>query len=144
MIRDWKLNRILERRDTRSLAREWILENVPPGPIAASEPGTPYGKPQLPKPYIWVPIEDPAVLRLKGVLYVLADSSPLSFYSPGPSAAQLALLEQHGTLEFDVDPIEAGAAPPVFDLADAFYAPLQHASSMSRPGPRIRIWRLNP
>jgi hypothetical protein len=144
MIRDWKLNRILERRDSRSLAREWILQNIPAGPIAASEPGTPYGKPQLPLSYSWVPIEDAAALRAKGVLYVLADSSPLAFYSPGPSPAQLAQLEQHATLAFDVDPVEPGAAPPVFDLADAFYAPLQHASSMSRPGPRIRIWRLNP
>jgi len=38
MILDWKLNRILARRDTRSLAREWIVQNIPPGPIAASEP----------------------------------------------------------------------------------------------------------
>lgn len=142
MIRDWKLNRILERRDTRALAREWIVQNVPPGPIAASEHATPYGKPQLPPGYTWVPLEDLAALRAKGVLYVLADSSPLSFYSPGPSPEQLAQLAHDATLAFDVDPIEASAAPPVFDLADAFYVPLQHASSMSRPGPRIRIWNL--
>lgn len=145
MIRDWKLNRILARRDTRTLAREWILQNVPtPEPIAASDPGTPYGKPQLPLSYTWVPIEDVDVMRAKGVRYVLSDSSPLSFYSRGPTEAELAALEQHATLELDVDPIEAGAPPPVFDMADAFYAPLQHASSMARPGPRIRIWRLKP
>ena len=33
-------------------------------------------------------------LRAKGVRYVLADTSPLSFYSPGPTAAQLEQLEQ--------------------------------------------------
>ena len=145
MIFDWKLNRILARRDTRTLAREWITQNVPADEsIAASDHGTPYGKPQLPLSYKWVPIEDVAALRAKGVHYVLADTSPLSFYSPGPTEAQLAELEQNATLAFDVDPIEPGAARPVFDMADAFYAPLQHTSSMSRPGPRIRIWRLNP
>jgi hypothetical protein len=144
MIRDWKLDRILDRRDTRSLAREWILANVPVGRIAASDPGTPYGKPQLPPGYKWVPIEDPELLRAQGVDYVLADTSPLAFYSPGPNAAQLAQLERDAKLVFDENPIEPNEPPPVFDLADAFYAPLQHASSMSRPGPRIRIWRLNP
>ena len=145
MIRDWKLNRILARRDTRTMAREWIEERLPGGgQIAASDHGTPYGKPQLPPSYKWVPIEDPAALRAKGIEYVLADTSPLAFYSPGPTPAQLARLEQAATLEFDVDPIDSDGPPPVFDMADAFYTPLQHASSMSRPGPRIRIWRLKP
>jgi len=145
MIRDWKLNRILARRDTRTIAREWIQEKLPAGgQIAASDPGTPYGKPQLPPHYKWVPIEDPAALRAKGIEYVVADTSPLSFYSPGPTPEQLRMLAQDATLELDLDPIDPTGPAPVFDLADAFYAPLQHASSMSRPGPRVRIWRLKP
>jgi hypothetical protein len=145
MIRDWKLNRIIARRDTRTVAREWILEQMPAGgQIAASDHRTPYGKPQLPAHYTWAPIEDLATLRAKGIEYVLADTSPLSFYSPGPAPEQLAELAQGARLAFDVDPIDADGPAPVFDMADAFYAPLQHASSMSRPGPRIRIWRLDP
>lgn len=144
IIRDYKLNRILARRDTRTLAREWIEENVPrPAKIAATDPTTPYGKPQLPYGYTLVPLEDVAALRAKGVRFVLADTSPLSFYSRGPDAGQLRQLEEQATVVFDVDPIESGTPPPVFDMADAFYAPLQHASSMRRPGPRIRIWRID-
>lgn len=144
MIRDVKLNRILARRDTRTIAREWIEQNQPGGgAVAASDHGTPYGKPQLPPNYSWVPIEDVATLRAKGVRFVVADTSPLEFYSHGPTPEQLADLEKNAKLVLDEDPVDADGPPPVFDLADAFYAPLQHASSMSRPGPRIRIWRID-
>ncbi|MBM4246400.1 MAG: phospholipid carrier-dependent glycosyltransferase [Deltaproteobacteria bacterium] len=144
-IRDWKLNRILARHDTRTLAREWIERNQPGGgTIAASDHGTPYGKPQLPPGYTLAPIEDVATLRAKGIRLVVADTSPLAFYSPGPTPEQLADLDRNAALELDLNPIGPEAPAPVFDLADAFYAPLQHASSMSRPGPRIRIWRIDP
>lgn len=145
LIRDVKLNRILGRRDTRTLAREWIEQNQPDGgPIAASDHGTPYGKPQLPPSYTWSPIEDVATMRSKGIHFVVADTSPLEFYSHGPTPEQLAELEKNAQLVLDLNPIDADAPAPVFDLADAFYAPLQHASSMSRPGPRLRIWRIDP
>lgn len=144
-IRDWKLNRILARRDTRTVAREWIERNQPGGgTIAASDHGTPYGKPQLPPGYTLAPIEDVATLRAKGIRLVVADTSPLAFYSPGPTPEQLADLDRNAALALDLNPIDPEAPAPVFDLADAFYAPLQHASSMSRPGPRIRIWRVDP
>jgi hypothetical protein len=142
-IRDYKLNRILGRRDTRTIAREWIEQNQPGGgAIAASDHGTPYGKPQLPLSYSYVAIDDLQALRARGVRFVVSDSSPLAFYSPGPTAAQLEQLERNAKLVLDLDPIDPDGPPPVFDMADAFYAPLQHASSMSRPGPRIRIWSL--
>ena len=93
MIRDWKLNRILARRDTRTMAREWIEERLPGGgQIAASDHGTPYGKPQLPPSYKWVPIEDPAALRAKGIEYVLADTlaARLLLARPDAGAARAA------------------------------------------------------
>lgn len=145
MIRDWKLNRILARRDTRTIAREWIEQNQPGGgTIAASDHGTPYGKPQLAPNYQLAPIEDVATLRAKGIRFVIADTSPLAFYSIGPTPEQLADLERNATLALDLNPHDEDGPAPVFDLADAFYAPLQHASSMSRPGPRIRVWRIAP
>ena len=91
-----------------------------------------------------MPIEDVATLRAKGVRFVVADTSPLEFYSHGPTPEQLADLEKNAKLVLDEDPVDPDGPPPVFDMADAFYAPLQHASSMSRPGPRIRIWRIDP
>jgi hypothetical protein len=144
MIRDYKLNRILARKDTRTLAREWIEQNVPArSAIAATDATTPYGKPQLRGGgYRLVPLGNVADLRRSGVEWVLSDSSPVAFYSRGPTQEQLAELDRDAKLALDLDPIRPGTPAPIFDQADAFYAPLQHASSMTRPGPRIRIWRL--
>jgi hypothetical protein len=143
IVRDYKLNRILNRRDTRTIAREWIEQNVPPGSaIGATDATTPYGKPQLGGRYRLVPFRTVDELRRSGVEWVLSDSSPIAFYSPGPTPEQLAELDREAVLERDIDPIKPGTPEPVFDQADAFYAPLQHASSMKRPGPRIRIWKL--
>jgi hypothetical protein len=143
VVRDYKLNRILNRRDTRTIAREWIEKNVPPGAaIAATDASTPYGKPQIAGRHRLVPFRTVGELRSSGVEWVLSDSSPIAFYSPGPTPDQLAELEREADLAIDIDPIKPGTPTPVFDQADAFYAPLQHASSMKRPGPRIRIWKL--
>src|SRR5690606_33357787 len=89
-IRDWKLNRLLARRDTRTIAREWIEQNVlRPAKIAATDHLTPYGKPQLPPGYTLVEMDDVASLRANGVRFVISDESPLRFYSRGPTPAQL-------------------------------------------------------
>ena len=142
-VRDVKLIRLLRREDTRTLARKWIVEHVPRGARIATTDATPYGKPQLPGDYRLIPFAPLAALRSEGVHWVLSDSSPLRFYSPGPNAKQLAELQAKATLAFDVDPVKPGAPEPIFDAADAFYAPLRHIASMTRPGPRIRIWKLN-
>jgi hypothetical protein len=142
LIRDYKLNRLLARRDTRTIAREWIEANVPRGSvIAMTHHATPYGKPQL-NSYAIVPLEDLSTLREKGVRWILSDSSLVEFYSPGPTEEQEKELEREATLRLDLDPRKPGTPKPIFDEADAFYVPLRHASSLKRPGPRIRIWEL--
>ena len=144
-IRDYKLNRLLSRRDTRTLAREWIFENIPPGSaIAMTRRGTPYGKPQLGGRYPAKSFGSPQLSRRQGVRWVLSDSSVLPFYSPGPNEAQLAALETEATLVFDANPRKPNTPEPIFDQGDAFYVPLRHASSIKRPGPRIRIWEILP
>jgi hypothetical protein len=143
IVRDYKLNRILNRPDTRTLARQWIEKNVPPGSaIAATDSTTPYGKPQLGGRYRLVPFVNLGEARRNGVEWVLSDSSPVAFYSPGPTPTQLAELDRDAELTLDLDPMKPGTPMPVFDQADAFYAPLRHTSSMKRPGPRIRVWRV--
>lgn len=145
LIRDYKLNRILARPDTRTLAREWIEQNVPDGAtIAATDASTPYGKPQLGGRNRLVLLQNVADLRRQGIEWVLSDTAPLSFYSRGPTPEQLSELERDADLVFERNPYKPGTPEPVFDHADAFYAPLQHASSMTRPGPWIRVWRLRP
>lgn len=142
-IRDLQLNRLLSQTDTRTIARQWIEAHIPAGgAIAATDNTTPYGKPQLYTVRV-VPFADPEALKNEGVQYLMSDSiAPLAFYSHGPTPAEQAMLDSHATLVFDINPLRPGAPAPVFDAADAFYAPLRHITSMTRPGPRIRIWKL--
>jgi hypothetical protein len=142
-IRDLQLNRLLGQTDTRTIAREWIEAHIPPGgAIASTDNTTPYGKPQLYTVRV-VPFANPQVLKNEGVEYVMSDSiAPLAFYSHGPMPVEQALLDSQATLVFDLNPLRPGAPTPVFDANDAFYTPLRHITSMTRPGPRIRIWKL--
>jgi hypothetical protein len=142
-IRDLQLNRLLAQTDTRTLARAWIETHVPPGgAIAATDNTTTYGKPQLYTVRV-LPVADAQTLKREGVEYVMSDSiGPLGFYSHGPTPQERAMLDSDAILVLDLNPVRPGAPAPVFDAADAFYAPLRHITSMTRPGPRIRIWKL--
>jgi hypothetical protein len=142
-IRDYKINRLLGRRDSRTVAGEWIATNIPRGAlIAMTDRGTPYGKPTIGNRRA-APFVDVADARRKGIRWVLSDSSILPFYSRGPSEFQLADLEESASLVLDIDPRKPDTPTPVYDQADAFYVPLRHASSIKRPGPRIRIWEID-
>jgi hypothetical protein len=114
--------------------------------FAVTDITTPYGKPQLLTVRILpfdMPFDPPGLLKLEGVEYVMSDSlPPLAFFSRGPLPSEMATLNAHATLVFDVNPVKYGAPTPVFDAADAFYVPIRHINSMTRPGPRIRIWKL--
>jgi Dolichyl-phosphate-mannose-protein mannosyltransferase len=142
-VRDLQLNRLLAQTDTRTLAREWIEAHIPPGgALAATDNTTPYGKPQLYTVRV-VPVTNVQTLKDEGVQYVMSDSmAPLAYYSHGPAPGEQAMLDSNATLVLDIDPIRPVVPAPVFDAADAFYAPLRHITSMTRPGPRIRIWKL--
>jgi hypothetical protein len=143
LIRDLQLNRLLRQTDTRTLARQWIEAHVTPGgAIAATDNTTPYGKPQLYTVRV-LPFAAPQLLKREGVEYVISDSmAPLEFYSRGPYASEQALLDSHATLVLDLNPLLPDKPTPLFDANDAFYVPLRHITSMTRPGPRIRIWKL--
>ncbi len=144
LVRDLQLNRLLAQTDTRTLARQWIEAHIAPGgAIAATDNTTPYGKPQLYTVRV-VPFSNPQILKREGVDYVMSDSlAPLAFYSRGPTPIEQSWLDSNAALVLDLNPLRPGAPAPVFDAADAFYAPLRHITSMIRPGPRIRIWKLN-
>ncbi len=143
LVRDLQLNHLLRQTDTRTIAREWIEAHIPPGgAIAATDNTTPYGKPQLYTVRV-VPMASPQLLKQQGVEYVMSDSMPpLQYYSRGPTPLEQEWLDSQATLVLDLDPLRPGAPMPVFDAADAFYAPLRNITSMTRPGPRIRIWKL--
>jgi hypothetical protein len=142
-IRDLQLDRLLSRTDTRILARQWIMDHIAPGSgIAEIDDTTLYGKPPLRDLYRVEGFADPDLLRKGNIHWVVSDSYPALFYSRGPLPSEAALLDPQATLVFDADPLISGAPQPIYDPNDAFYAPLQHISSVTRPGPRIRIWKL--
>ncbi len=145
LIRDVQLNRLLRLPDTRTIARMWMLNRIPPGSTIAMVDGDGYGKPKLSSGYREISVNSSESLRseTETAKWVVADSFPLlSLWSKGVTDSELAELTSEGTLELDIDPIKAGAEAPTFDPNDAFYVPFTHITSMLRPGPRIRIWKI--
>jgi hypothetical protein len=150
LIRDIRINRLLNRDDTRTKAREWIVRHIPKGSTIAVkseiDDETFYGKPQLPEGYSIesFPSGLAAALDKHRVEWVLFDTlAPLSLYSTPPSKEELEALNRNAILVFDTSPEKAGTDAAVFDENDAFYAPIRGLGAMDRPGPRIRIWMLS-
>ncbi len=145
LIRDVQLNRLLDQTDTRTIARKWMTEHIPPVSRIVLLGGDGYGKPKVPGRYILLPVNN--LHRLTKVTqwanWVVTDSfPPLSIWSHGATDAELAELNSEGTLEFDVDSMRPGAETPTFDPNDAFYVPFNHITNMLEPGPRICIWKI--
>jgi len=145
-FRDLQLNQFLRRKDTRTIARKWMLAHIPPSTAVVLIGGENYGKPKIPGQYQLVSVDGGTLSLGKAIdqaKWVVSDSfPPLSLWSGTTTDAQIDLLNARGTLEFDLDPIKAGAPEPVFDPNDAFFVPFNHFTSVTRPGPRIRIWKL--
>jgi 4-amino-4-deoxy-L-arabinose transferase-like glycosyltransferase len=141
-VRDLQMNHLLRQTDTRTIAREWMIAHVPKGStVAVNDQTNGYGKPKVDRLYHVVVLKTPG--GAASADWVLYDSAPqLPLWSKSLSDAEVAELNAKGTLEFDIDPFRPGAADPVFDPNDAFYVPFHHITSMVRPGPRIRIWKL--
>jgi hypothetical protein len=151
LVHDVQLDRLLAQKDTRVLARWWIHNQIPPSAAIAETDYDPfwnlYGKPQqsqeLASYYKFSSLEDPQLRRVPR-FWVVSDSLPgLARFSPGPTPAEQKALDSEATLVLDINPIKEGTPMPVFDPSDAFYVPFQHISSMDRPGPRIRIWKVD-
>jgi hypothetical protein len=146
VIRDVQFNRLLTQVDTRTIARKWMLEHIPPATPVVLLAGDGYGKPKTSGTYVLLKIDDLRPLQriTKWAKWVVVDSfPPLSIWSPGATDPELAELNSDGTLVFDIDPIRPGAETPICDPNDAFYVPFTHITSMTRPGPRIRVWKMN-
>jgi hypothetical protein len=144
-IRDVQLNWLLHRTDTRTVASEWIADHIPPRSTVALIGAHRWGKPKMPDKYLLITVRSPRGLQhaIRIAKWVVWDSFPsLALWSPAPTDEELDQMKSRGTLEFDLDPLKAGAETAAFDPNDAFYVPFNHISSMSRPGPRIRIWKI--
>jgi 4-amino-4-deoxy-L-arabinose transferase-like glycosyltransferase len=159
-------DRVLTRKDTRQLAKAWILKNVPPdAKIAFDLIGPkPYyratngfaGPPaftirKLPSGYQiekYAQRLSPEVLdsfEREGYCYVVSGSTQrgraIKDPAKAPHAAEYyAALERRGEKLVSFDPMKPGAKLPRFNFDISYnYYPLGY----HRPGPRIDIYRLS-
>lgn len=139
------LDRLLGERDTRTLAREWMEVNLPPGTIVFSPP---YGQTPIafslpetaPGKYVYAPV--PAAGPLPPGAHVLVVEHPLPYAFPTPPAVA-ALLKERGTILFDIDPFRHDVpVKPRYESVDAFFVPLDGFAAVERPGPRLVLYRL--
>ncbi len=135
-------DRILARPDTRVLASEWMRRHLPVGARVAVH-GTrfwPWGEPGIPPRARRVPAAaDAASLEAAGASHLVVHDHPL-FWSSADAGALAALAPQLH-LVAELVPYPAGARP-VFETADAYYAPFAGFCGVERAGPRVRIYEL--
>jgi hypothetical protein len=152
-------NAIIGRDDTRALAAEWALANIPADAKVALEEYTlrdrrprAYGGPS------WrldtdlfnvnsIPSADPAAALRGRYRYVIVSSFQYErFAGDGPQLARQTAfyraLEQEGRLVAAFGPGRDGAAVP-FDLED-LYTPFWGLERYERPGPTVKIYALGP
>jgi 4-amino-4-deoxy-L-arabinose transferase-like glycosyltransferase len=140
-------DRLLTRTDTRTLAREWIHQNLPSGAKLAANLAYRYGKPQLRRGMSFVDLKGSMEdLYRHGVHYVYVDESPLFLYSRKLDKSVEAQLKEKAMLLQEIDFATSGTKKtnPVFDQLDAFYVPVAGFGGIERPGPRIRIFEIKP
>ena len=141
LIRDWKLARLLVRPDTRAVAREWIEGHVSAGEAIAILRDRGCGLPRFAASRPLLVLDSPLALADSAARWIVLDSTPFSALSPDLDTPSQRRLDAWGELVLDVDPREAGTPEPIYDRLDPLFVPLQHASSVKRPGPRIRVWQ---
>jgi hypothetical protein len=79
-------------------------------------------------------------LRNRGVGWVVTLEHPLPYSQVDAEFARQ--LESQAVLVARFDPFVAGSPLPVYDPQDAYYAPLAGFAGVERPGPLIKIYRL--
>jgi hypothetical protein len=82
-----------------------------------------------------------AMADAAGALVVTTDPPGLAFERATTPPAVLARLEREAALVADLD-VERTPAPRRYEVFDLHYVPLDGMAPISRPGPRLRIWRV--
>lgn len=162
---DW----LMTQPDSRTLARNWIIQNVPGKQPVATGPRL--GMVYLPGEYGQLVVEsgpqalmppekvqamdisprtrlintyaDVAILRQMGVRYVITYGGMPVF---GNRDWELAALEKEAGRVYFVDPLKRGMQGKDvgrFDPLDAFFLPFDDFHAFERPGPIIQIFDLN-
>jgi Dolichyl-phosphate-mannose-protein mannosyltransferase len=143
-------DRMVHQVDTRVQTREFILASLPPGTKVATYGPSVTWRSTFPRflPVMYAKHREQSwaevltVLKAKRIQYFLTHHSGLDVFSPTIPELQLAV-HQSGTLIREFSPYEARALPhPVYDRVDAHYFPIGGFRGVMRPGPLVRLYRL--
>ena len=142
--------RLVHQVDTRVQAYEYLLTLPVPSGVATYGPSEVW-RSVIPR---WQPLyyaKDPAqtwdevftVLKTRQIHHLLVHTSPLSVFSP-PFPDLEEALRRSATLLKEFSPYAARAQPrPVYEMTDPFYIPIGHFAGVRRPGPVVRVYRLD-
>lgn len=142
--------RLVRHVDTRVQTYEF-LRTVPRGLRAATYGPSVVWRSTLPR---WRPTfyakspgqswaEVLAILKSRGIHYVLIHHSALDVFSP-PMPELEAEVERAGTLIREFSPYAPGSDPhPMYDRVDAHYFPIGAFGGVVRPGPLVRVYQLH-
>jgi hypothetical protein len=160
---DLRTGHLLNRTDTRLLARDFLLAELPRRARVVVEPATPRGyfldqvtrgfraPPETlvaggtPQRFL-LSLEPQLVDRYRRAGYCVvvtfsAVRGRAEMDGVRPALAYYRALERQSRLIFSVDPYEDGAKPPPFDFDQSTH--LYYPSVYHRPGPEVRIYRLD-
>jgi hypothetical protein len=159
---DLRTGHLLNRPDTRLLARQFLLSELPHKARVVVEPATPVGyfEKQVIKgfgapprdlvaggsPQRFILSLEPERLDLyrdAGYCTVVTFSAVrgrAEMDGVGPALAYYRELERSSDVIYEVDPYEDGSAPPPFDFDQSTH--LYYPDQYHRPGPEVRIHRL--
>ena len=160
---DLRTGHLLNREDTRVLARQFLFTHLPRKARIVVEPAAPTGffEGRVVRGFAAPPTdlvaggtpqrfilalgpERIAMYRRAGYCTVVTFSAVRGravMDSVAPALAYYHLLERESRLVYAVDPYEPGASPPPFDFDQSTH--LYYPSVYHRPGPEVRVYRLN-
>ncbi len=137
--------------DTRVKTYEFIRAWLPPGSEVATYGVTDTWRSTIPRFEPTMISKDPdkswaeifVKLKATGVHYFLTHHSELEVFSPTIPEIE-ALVRQSGTLIHEFSPYRPGVhSRPVYDRVDGYFFPLSGFREVDRPGPLVRLYRLN-
>ena len=138
-------DRIAARTDTRVLATNWMAEHLPPGAVVARLGSRVFAiaDPELPPGVrdAELPLLGDRDLDRRGVTYVVSHEHPLPFSRPDP-----AILRRYAARLVPLAEFSPFRGPPAgaYEDLDAYYIPFYDFAGVVRPGPLVRIYRLDP
>ncbi len=90
---------------------------------------------------VWI-TDDLARLRAAGIAWIVTHEHPLVYSQVDPLLKRQ--LEEEAVLAQCFDPFRGAWSDLVYDPLDAYYAPVAGSAAVERPGPLIRVYRLDP